>query len=364
MNQRRHKVRHGRNRAENPTPYRRGVNLVEAASPPLLLEHEAFRRAWYPVAHSDELTTGPIERVLLGEELVLWSPVPGVVAAARNRCPHRDARLSDGWLENCSLVCPYHGWSYAADGHATRIPQLPEGSPLPSKASLVSYRAAERYGWVWVALDEPAFPLPVIPEFDDATWRLIREPESVWNCSAVLLVDNNIDPAHIAYVHRDSFGSPSHPEVPLPRIAASDDGLKVSYELPVQGRPGDMSATVRITDNHLVGPLLLVLRITYPDGLEHLMIKACTPETPTRTRQLQMVLRNDTEHDRPASDIVAFDAKVWDEDKAVLERCWVDYRLDLTDNVHLKTDRASIEYRRWLRRIMDGEWPAVSAAAS
>lgn len=330
----------------------------------LLLDHPAFRSAWYPVAHAQELAQGPIERSLLGEELVVWSSSPGTVAAARNRCPHRDARLSDGWLDTCGLVCPYHGWGFGDDGRATRIPQLPEASAIPPKAALVSYPAVERFGWVWVALDEPRTPLPEIPEYDDPTWRLIREPESVWNCSAVLLVDNNIDPAHIAYVHRDSFGSPEQPDVPLPDIAVDDDGMTVSYQLPVRGRPGEMSATVRLTDNHLVGPLLLVLRITYPDGLQHLMVKACTPETATTTRQLQMVLRNDTEADRPADDIRAFDAQVWEEDKAVLERCWMDYRLELTDNVHLKTDRASIEYRRWLRRIVDGEWPSQTGVAS
>jgi hypothetical protein len=47
---------------------------------------------------------------------------------------------------------------------------------------------------------------------------------------------------------------------------------------------------------------------------------------------------------------------VWGEDQAVLERCWPDYRLDVVDNVHLKTDRASIEYRRWLSRIVEGRW--------
>ena len=358
------KVRHGRNRAENPAAYGPLVRLDVDISPPLILDHPAFRRAWYPVAHADELAMGPIERSLLGEELVVWSPAPGIVSAARNRCPHRDARLSDGWLDSCNLVCPYHGWGFGEDGRAAHIPQLPEGSAIPPKAALVTYRAAERYGWVWVALDEPVRPIPEIPEFDDPAWRLVREPESLWECSAVLLVDNNIDPAHIAYVHRDSFGSPDHPEVPLPELELGDDGMRVRYELAVQGRPGEVSATVRVTDNHLVGPLLLVLRITYPDGLQHLMVKACTPETATRTRQVQMVLRNDTEADRPAQDIVAFDAKVWEEDRKVLERCWSDYRVDLVDNVHLKTDRASIDYRRWLRRITDGEWPTATVTTS
>ncbi len=109
-------------------------------------------------------------------------------------------------------------------------------------------------------------------------------------------------------------------------------------------------------------------RITYPDGVVHLMVKACTPETATTTRQLQMVLRNDTEADRPAAEIVAFDAQVWEEDVAVLAHCWTDYRVDVTDNVHLKTDKASIEYRRWLAGLIDeshaGEAPTDATDAT
>jgi hypothetical protein len=88
------------------------------------------------------------------------------------------------------------------------------------------------------------------------------------------------------------------------------------------------------------------------------MVKACTPATATTTHQLQMVVRSDSEEERPAADIIAFDAQVWEEDKAVLEHCWTDYRLDLVDNVHLKTDRPSIEYRRWLSDII-GAAPAA-----
>jgi hypothetical protein len=73
-------------------------------------------------------------------------------------------------------------------------------------------------------------------------------------------------------------------------------------------------------------------------------------------------VRNDSEAERPAADIIAFDAQVWEEDKAVLEHCWPDYRIDLLGNVHLKTDKASIEYRRWLGELVEGAWPTKAPA--
>jgi phenylpropionate dioxygenase-like ring-hydroxylating dioxygenase large terminal subunit len=334
------------------------ATTTNAVASELVLDDPAFRSFWYPVARADALRDGPIARHLLGVELVLWSPAPGIVSAASNRCPHRDARLSTGWMDTCGLVCPYHGWAFGEDGAATHIPQLGAGAALPPKASLETYHAAERYGWIWVALDDPKQPIPDIPEIDELGWRVISEPESDWACTALHLIDNNIDPAHIAYVHRASFGTPARPEVPMPELERVPTGMTLGYVIPVESRPGEVGGTVRNTRNHLYGPFLMLNRITYPDGVVHLMVKACTPATATTTHQLQMVVRNDAEEQRPAADIIAFDSQVWEEDKAVLEHCWTDYRLDLVDNVHLKTDKASIEYRRWVAELVAGRWPA------
>jgi hypothetical protein len=88
-------------------------------------------------------------------------------------------------------------------------------------------------------------------------------------------------------------------------------------------------------------------------------VKATTPVDAKETRQLQFIVRNDTEEDRPAADIVAFDGRTWVEDKAVLERCYPDFHLDVTANVHLRVDRPSIEYRRLLADIAGGTFPAA-----
>jgi hypothetical protein len=157
-------------------------------------------------------------------------------------------------------------------------------------------------------------------------------------------------------VHKNSFGTPARPEIPVPAVERDGAGMRLAYEVAVESRPGEVGATVRSTRNTLHGPFLMLNRITYPDGVVHLMVKACTPATAATTHQLQMVVRNDTEADRPAADIIAFDAQVWQEDKDVLEHCWTDFRTDVLGNVHLKTDKPSIEYRRWLGEIVDGAW--------
>jgi phenylpropionate dioxygenase-like ring-hydroxylating dioxygenase large terminal subunit len=257
-------------------------------------------------------------------------------------------------VDGCSLVCAYHGWEYGADGAATRIPQMAAGTPLPPKATLRTAACQERWGWVWVCLDDPVTPLPDLSVVETPGWRVIYEPETEWACSALHLMDNNMDPAHVAFVHRASFGATGSADVPTSRPERTPFGLRVTYELAVASRPGEVGGTVRHTDLSIFVPFLMVNRITYPDGVVHCMIKACTPVDDTHTRQLQIVVRSDTEADRPAADIIAFDGQVWNEDRPVLERLWPDYHVDVTANVHLATDRTSIEYRRLVGEMIEG----------
>ena len=58
----------------------------------LVTDIPRLRAFWYPVAQLDGLSDGPVHRRLLGVDLVVWSPQPGEVRAAPDRCPHRDAQ--------------------------------------------------------------------------------------------------------------------------------------------------------------------------------------------------------------------------------------------------------------------------------
>jgi phenylpropionate dioxygenase-like ring-hydroxylating dioxygenase large terminal subunit len=335
-----------------------GVTATAPKRGILVTEVPALRAFWYPVARLDALAGGPVHRRLLGTDLVVWSPAPGEVRAAPDRCPHRDASLAAGRVEHGCLVCPYHGWEFGADGRAVHLPQIDDGAAIPPRARLDVAHATAQWGWVWVALDDPVLPLPEIPELAQPGWRAIHDPESEWQCSALHLLDNNLDPAHVAFVHAATFGAGSPKKVGVAEVERTATGMRTELDLPVAGRHGeDDCVTVRSTVTDIWGPALMISRIRYPDGLVHIMVKATTPVDARLTRQLQLIVRNDTEADRAADDIVAFDQRTWVEDKAVLERCYPDFHVDVTANVHLRVDRASIEYRRLLADIVTGTFP-------
>src|ERR1700723_778789 len=131
----------------------------------LTSKQSTLRRFWYPVMPIADLAGGPRPFRLMGEDIVLFIDARGTPAALKDRCCHRTAKLSKGWCVEGDLVCGYHGWTYNRDGRVVSMPQL-EGGTVPQHAP-PAYHAAERYGYAWVALDEPLAAIPEISEAAD-----------------------------------------------------------------------------------------------------------------------------------------------------------------------------------------------------
>ena len=133
-----------------------------------------WRRFWHAVVPLDDLQSGPRPFRLLGEDIVLFLDQNGRPAALKDRCRHRTARLSKGWCKDGQIVCGYHGWQYDREGRLTRIPQLDPHLRVPDER-VKTYPCQARYGYAWVALDDPVRPLFEVPEDSDPAFRRIRQ---------------------------------------------------------------------------------------------------------------------------------------------------------------------------------------------
>ena len=122
------------------------------------------------MAYAHEVAETPHAVTLLGEPLVLWRDSRRVVHAFRDVCVHRGTALSLGRVAGDEIVCAYHGWRYRGDGACVAIPQLEHPARVPARARAITHRCQERYGLVWMALDEPRWPIPEVPELEDARW--------------------------------------------------------------------------------------------------------------------------------------------------------------------------------------------------
>lgn len=331
-----------------------------------VLTEQVWRRFWYPVTFAGDLVETPIARRVLGEDLVLWRTAADSVSAALDRCPHRDAALSGGWLCEGRIVCPYHGWQYGPDGVAALIPQTPELTTFPRRFALGSVRTAIRYGVVWVCLDEPLMGLPELPDAKALGWRWIKEFDEEWETHAGRLMENSLDPAHTMFVHKGTFGDGQGANIETPVVERTSYGLVMTSDFSVRNAEASRrmtgegtEKTTRSTVTELHGPFLRVFKITYPSGRHHEIVTAATPIDNERLRFVQWAVRDDTEAECPASEAVAFDRRVTFEDRALLESVHVPYTPDLDANIHIRVDRPTVALRHIYQEIVAGTWPEV-----
>jgi phenylpropionate dioxygenase-like ring-hydroxylating dioxygenase large terminal subunit len=327
----------------------------------LVTQQPVLKRFWYPVMPlSQLLVESPQAFELLGQRLVLWLNGDGQPAALADRCCHRSAQLSKGVVIHGCVRCPYHGWSYEASGRCVRVPQLPETQAIPASYRVPSFLSAVRYGYVWVCLHpEPIAPIPEISEADNPANRIIHQFYERWNCSGLRLMENSFDNAHFSFVHVNSFGDQQQPQPASLKITPIDYGFVMYAQVPVVNPPLQQknlqiaeAATVRMNEQTWYMPFIRTLKITYPNGLMHLIFTAATPISDRVSQIVQFCVRNDTEADAKAAEIIAFDRQVTMEDKAVLESTDYDTPLDLSAEQHMPSDQPGIVMRKQLAALL------------
>jgi phenylpropionate dioxygenase-like ring-hydroxylating dioxygenase large terminal subunit len=310
----------------------------------------AMRYFWHPVLPSADLGDAPAEAVLLGQRLVL-ARLGGAARCFPDLCVHRGSALSMGWVEGDQLRCRYHGWTYGPDGVCTSIPAR-FGGVIPRRARLHPYLVAERYGLVWVCLeDEPALPIPDFPEAGDPGFRVVPGPPYDWAASAHRRVENFIDWSHIPWVHDGTLGSRDHPEVPDADVTRDATGLRfdTSFQVPI-GQDGERVETYYTY--YLAMPLTVHLRRTGPagDADVYVLHMTASPLGPAACRTFWFLARNAP--DPPGADAswLAMEARIQQQDKPVVEGQRPEMLpFDLSAELHIRgIDKASLEYRKWL----------------
>jgi phenylpropionate dioxygenase-like ring-hydroxylating dioxygenase large terminal subunit len=325
----------------------------------LVTRQKVLRRFWYPVIPVAALGEGPKPFTLLGERIVVWRDGEGRVSALEDRCCHRTAALSRGYYEGGALVCGYHGWTYDHTGKVVRIPQLERDTP--ESARVKSFRAEERYGYVWVSLDEsPLLEIPEIKEWDDPAFRRIPQFYEVWRCAGLRLMENSFDNAHVNFVHRGTFGDPQDAGESKFEFFEEPYGFRTRTEFPVKQTelaaranrlPGEK--TVRRIEGTWFMPFVRRAHIAYPSGLRHVLVTAATPIDDAHSQIVQFCLRSDREEDVPADDAIAFDRQVTEEDRYILESTDYDVPLDDTRRErNMASDKLGVLMRKRLLALL------------
>jgi phenylpropionate dioxygenase-like ring-hydroxylating dioxygenase large terminal subunit len=324
--------------------------------------NHVLRGYWYAVAQSSDVVPGPLAVTVLGEALVLWRTAAGALMAARDRCPHREAPLSLGQVVEGGLQCPYHGWTFGASGACVRIPSAPLGRAVPPAASLTTVHVTERYGLAWVSLDAPAADIPHLAYDSDSHFRRINTPVEVWRASATRMADNFMDIAHVPWVHTGTFGRAESTCVPLLTLESLDDTF-YGYRYTIEANNPDAASPTSGSQESIVTrwmttgfalPFTIRSTIRYATGLEHNLLLLTTPIDDVTSYFTFVVWRND-DFSVPADEVVAFDRRIGQEDKAMLERIPGVLPLEAAATASVQADRPSLAWRRQFAALLQGQ---------
>ena len=149
---------------------------------------------------------------MLGESILVIRGDDGVARAFANVCRHRGSRLVDG-AAGCAkrLTCPYHAWTYAADGRLVGVPSREDYPGLdPAALGLIPVELEDWRGFLFVRLEGGGpsvaemmapYEAEVAPhrfEELEAIGRITMRPRDVnWKNVA----DNYSDGLHIKVAH-------------------------------------------------------------------------------------------------------------------------------------------------------------------
>jgi phenylpropionate dioxygenase-like ring-hydroxylating dioxygenase large terminal subunit len=326
----------------------------------LTSQQKTLRKFWYATMPVSYLADGPKPFRLMNEEIVLFLDADGAPAALRDRCCHRTAKLSKGWMDEGRIVCGYHGWTYDRDGRVVRIPQYDPVASLPGY-QVDSFHCQSRYGYVWVALEEPLLPLFDIPEDGDPDFRRVFQFYDQWQTAPLRLMENSFDEAHFAFVHRGTFGDKAQRTPSKYEIEETDYGLVATTVVEIINPPAAYRVTgttepttTRTARNHWYLPFCRRMDVAYPSGIRHIIINCATPIDDGRIQLVQLLYRNDTEGECPTQALIDWDAAVVYGDRDILEATDPDAALDLVHRTEadMTSDRPGLIMRRRLLALL------------
>lgn len=173
------------------------------------MSKDFLKNAWYCAAWSQEITRNFFNRIIIGQDILLFRDEQDKAIALSNYCPHRSSPLHLGKNINGQIQCPYHGLRFAYDGTCVHNPHHGEGTP-PASARLTHYPLVEKDALLWIWMGDPQLADPAaLPDFGCHTDPAMARVSGTLTMNAYyeLITDNLLDLTHAEFVHAGILGS-------------------------------------------------------------------------------------------------------------------------------------------------------------
>ena len=140
--------------AEKARGKKREPYVIQAEERP-----ERYARGWYVIGSTNSVSHKPRALNVFGTRLVAYrGKEDGEVHILDAYCPHMGGDLCGGEVKGNSVICPFHLWSWGADGVCDDIPYAKK---IPEKAVISSWPVLEKNGLIFVWQDpEGNGPIP------------------------------------------------------------------------------------------------------------------------------------------------------------------------------------------------------------
>lgn len=305
---------------------------------------------WHVVARSSDLREGGLAKAkLLGEDLVLWR-VGGVANVWEDLCMHRGTRLTLGHIEADRLVCGYHGWGYDSTGQCVYFPSHPDQRPPPTAHSKV-YQSKEASGYVWASLGSPARDVPSFPEWEDEAYRKIMCGPFLYEAAATRAVENFLDVGHFPFVHSGLLGDEQHTAIEDFQVASTPEGILATNVKVWQPDPDGTGVGKYVNYTYGTRRPFTAYFSKDSDGQKYVIQLSVTPVAELKSVAWMCIAMN-YGHDIPEEELKAFQERIVSQDIPVVESQRPErLPLDLQAELHLRSDRIAVAYRKWLGRL-------------
>lgn len=162
----------------------------------------SFPMGWYWVEFSENVKKGKLySKKWMGQQTVFWRGEDNEICLAEAICPHLGANLTPeygGRLRDDCLVCPFHGFTYNAQGDCVNTPT----GPLNTSVQLKTFPTYESGGVVFaywhpnqVAVDWR------LPDLDESGWSKFIYSAQAIRTHPQETSENGVDITHLPYVH-------------------------------------------------------------------------------------------------------------------------------------------------------------------
>jgi phenylpropionate dioxygenase-like ring-hydroxylating dioxygenase large terminal subunit len=136
--------------------------------------------------------------------------------------------LSRGTIRKDSLQCCFHGFRFSADGICRHVPEIRRDAP---GLKVRTFASREKYGFIWIwwpegtpeSGREPAWFDEIKP---DMAWACLSQ---VWESHVTRCIENQLDYAHLPFLHRNSIGrgfDPAREAI----FDLADDGIRFYFD--------------------------------------------------------------------------------------------------------------------------------------